>query len=95
MIDIIDPNLNLPQQSTAAPVEPVEPIKSETVGIEEERLEDERERERNRQEQKERLRKDKVEISGLKDAEEEETDGSLPSSTASSDGEEHTIDVVI
>lgn len=95
MIDIIDPNLNLPQQPAAAPVEPVEPIKSETVGIEEERLEDERERERNRQDQKEKLRKDKVEISGLKDAEEEETEEGAPDSTTSSDGEDHTIDVVI
>ena len=95
MIDIIDPNLNLPQQSAAAPVEPVEPIKSETVGIEEERLENERERERSRQDQKEKQRKDKVEISGLKDNDAEESEGDTPDSATSSDGEEHKIDIVI
>ena len=72
MIDIIDPNLNLPQPPASPSVEPVEPIKPETVGIEEERLEDKRHSEQEDARQRRRRDKDTVEISKLADAEDED-----------------------
>ena len=72
MIDIIDPNLNLPQPPAAPSVEPVEPIKPETVGIEEERLKD-KQRGGKEESKQQRREKDTVEISQLKDTPDDDT----------------------
>lgn len=94
MIDIIDPNLNLPQPPAAPSVQPVEPIKPETVGIQEERLEDKHRSGQEESKQQRRREKDTVEISQLDDAEGDDTPqaGHNDPETEADDG---SIDILI
>ncbi len=98
MIDIIDPNMNLPQPQATPSVEPVERIKSETVSIEEEKLMNQGDR-RLVEEQRERQRqqKDKVEISQLGDREETDEEENVDENDGQGDSEEDdgSIDILI
>ena len=96
MIDIIDPNLHPPPPPPAADVQPVEPIKAETVKIQEERLEDRKSQEEDLREKRNQARKDKVELSSLPETEQPDSDGGT-GEAGMDDGnqDEHKIDLLI
>ncbi|MCH7520086.1 MAG: hypothetical protein IIB42_00090 [Candidatus Marinimicrobia bacterium] len=96
MIDIIDPNLHAPPPPPAAEVQPVEPIKTEAVKVQEERLEDRKSQEEDLRKKRDQARKDRVELSSLPKAEQPDSDGGT-GATGMDEGnqDEHKIDLLI
>ena len=63
MIDILDPNLNLPPAPVPTTAQPVEPVEADTVSVQDNRLEEERKfREQDLQEKRKKAQKDRVEL---------------------------------
>lgn len=98
MIDIIDPNLNLPQPAATPSVEPVERIKPETVSIQEEKLDSQRDRRLvEEQHERQRRQKDKLEISQLEggEATDEEDNASQKDRQENNEEDDGSIDILI
>jgi len=96
MIDIIDPNLHPPPPPPAADVQPVEPIKAETVKVHDERLENRKSQEEDLRKKRDQARKDKVVLSSLPEEEQPDSDAGM-GGAGKNEGEqdEHKIDFLI
>ena len=92
MIDTFDPNMSLPQPP-ASTVQPVEPVESETVSVREDELDNDK---REEEAAKQRQRRDRVEVHGLVDNEDQEEDTPEEHPEASSeDSDDNQIDIII
>lgn len=90
MIDILDPNMNLPQPPPAD-ANPVEPVKDDSVDIQDQKLEDKKSATDDHGRKKKRKRnRDKAEIGG------QEIEAEIVSkSTDRDESDEPKIDIVI
>lgn len=94
MIDILDPNMNLPQPPPAD-ANPVEPVKDDSVDIQDQRLEDKKHpTDDDGLKKKKKRKRDKVEIGG----EELETESDISAASKSADqndSDEPKIDILV
>ncbi len=97
MIDTIDPNLNPPPAPPAAEVQPVEPIKAETVKVQEDKLEERKSQdEEDLRRRKKRSRKDTVELSSRPDGDPSAADNAVgEAGEQDKEQDEHKIDILI
>lgn len=94
MIDILDPNMNLPQPPPAD-ANPVEPVKDDSVDIQDQRLEDKKSPTDDHGQRKKRKRnRDKAEIGG-QEIEAESDIEVVSKSTDQDDSDEPKIDILI
>ncbi|MCK4579016.1 MAG: hypothetical protein KAU50_09510 [Candidatus Marinimicrobia bacterium] len=96
MIDILDPNVNLPPAPVPTTAQPVEPVEADTVSVQDNRLEEEKRfQEQDLEEKRKRAQKDSVELSDQKDSNEGEKDEDEEPETAVEADDEHKIDIII
>ncbi len=95
MIDILDPNMNLPQPPPAD-ASPVEPVKDDSVDIQDQRLEDKKTPtdDDGRKKKKKKRKRDKAEIGG-EEIEAESDIEVVSASTDQDDSDEPKIDILI